>query len=392
MIDNNELTVPKEFVPETKTTLNAPNGLFGKYPEINTLAFKRMKVTELREFTLEFYRLFLKGKKKEIEKHLKEVVFTSEGGRKIAYGEAMYSAKAAVIEHLDTLIKNSTYNNWGDRKPQDNEDILGYLNFKSKITIDGKKRHVRIAISVDKDRNFKFKSYDIGKKKSVSTHKGVKPFSGGVETLSTNTPAKTVPNIKESTTPPRKSLANPFCGDSARTNTPAKNVPNSTLSAPEVFVEHSSDPATPSITPRNNTLAAKMATLQNRTFETFIIAEPQMQAFLGDVERKNTGSTAITITGGAGIGKTRFAFQFINALTQNYKVGLASLEEQLDSKLYFDKVQQYLDQTAQANVEAPEIENMQDLQALIERNDVIVIDSFTKIRECCELLSNFVVL
>ncbi len=347
-----ELTVPKEFVPETKTTLNAPNGLFGKYPEINTLAFKKMKVTELREFTLEFYRLFLKGKKKEIEKHLKEVVFTSEGGRKIAYGEAMYSAKAAVIEHLDTLIKNSTYNNWGDRKASDNEEILGYLNFKSKITIDGKKRHVRIAISVDKDRNLKFKSYDVGKKKSVSTHKGVKPFSGGVETLSTESVAKTVPN--------------------------------SALSAPEVFVEHSPDPATqfaPSITPRNNSLANKMATLQNRTFETFIIAEPQMQAFLGDVERKNTGSTAITITGGAGSGKTRFAFQFINALAQNYKVGHASLEEQPDSKLYFDKVQQYLDQTAQANVEAPEIENMQDLQALIERNDVIVIDSFTKIRE-----------
>ena len=156
------------------------------------------------------------------------------------------------------------------------------------------------------------------------------------------------------------------------------------LSAPEVFVEHSSDPYTqpaPSITPRNNSLANRMVALQNRTFETFIIAEPQMQAFLGDVERKNTGSTAITITGGAGSGKTRFAFQFINALAQNYKVGHASLEEQPDSKLYFDKVQQYLDQTAQANVEAPEIENMQDLQALIERNDVIVIDSFTKIRE-----------
>lgn len=342
-------------VYQNKQTYIKPTGqtaLFGKYPEINTLAFKKMKVTELREFTLEFYRLFLKGKKKEIEKHLKEVVFTSEGGRKIAYGEAMYSAKAAVIEHLDTLIKNSTYNNWGDRKTSDKEEILGYLNFKSKITIDGKKRHVRIAISVDKDRNMKFKSYDIGKKKSVSTHKGVKPFSGGVETLSTESVAKTVPN--------------------------------SALSAPEVFVEHSSTPSespAPSIIPRNNSLANKMATLQNRTFETFIIAEPQMQAFLGDVERKNTGSTAITITGGAGSGKTRFAFQFINALAQNYKVGHASLEEQPDSKLYFDKVQQYLDQTAQANVEAPEIENMQDLQALIERNDVIVIDSFTKIRE-----------
>lgn len=371
-------------VYQNKQTYIKPTGqtaLFGKYPEINTLAFKRMKVTELREFTLEFYRLFLKGKKKEIEKHLKEVVFTSEGGRKIAYGEAMYSAKAAVIEHLDTLIKNSTYNNWGDRKPQDNEDILGYLNFKSKITIDGKKRHVRIAISVDKERNFKFKSYDIGKKKSVSTHKGVKPFSGGVETLSTESVAKIVPNIKESTTPPRKSLANPFCGDSAPTNTLAKTVPNSTLSAPEVFVDHTPETPAPSFVTRNSSLLNQMRSLQNRTFETFIIAEPQMQAFLGDVERKNTGSTAITITGGAGSGKTRFAFQFINALAQNYKVGHASLEEQPDSKLYFDKVQQYLDQTAQANVEAPEIENMHDLQALIERNDVIVIDSFTKIRE-----------
>ncbi len=337
---------------DSSSKIPALGFLFGKYHEINTLAFKKMKVTELRAFTLEFYRLFLKDKKKEIEKHLKEVVFTSEGGRKIAYGEAMYSAKAAVIEHLGTLIKNSTYNNWGDKKPSDSEEILGYLNFKSKITIDGKKRHVRIAISVDKDRNLKFKSYDVGKKKSASTHKGVKPFNGGVETLSNESTAKTVPN--------------------------------SALSAPEVFVEHSSDPYTqpaPSITPRNNSLANRMATLQNRTFETFIIAEPQMQVFLGDVERKNTGSTAITITGGAGSGKTRFAFQFINALAQNYKVGHASLEEQPDSKLYFDKVQQYLDQTAQANVEAPEIENMQDLQALIERNDVIVIDSFTKIRE-----------
>ena len=484
-----ELTVPKEFVPDTKATLNAPNGLFGKYPEISTDTFKDMKVSELRAFTLSYYLTHLKGKKIAIKNHLKEVIFTTKAGRKIAKGEAMYKEKAAVIEHLEELIKNSTYNNWGSRKTQDNPNILGYLNFKSKLTIDGEKRHVRIAISLTRERKTELKNVEVGKKKSASFRKAtiVNPQDGRNETLSTNTTTKTVPNIKENTTPPRKSLANPFCGDSAPTNIPAKTVPNnntkkksvsthkgvkpfsggvetlsnemiaktipnnsvgkkksqapkgtlpsaegaqlstntlakivpknkkvphfaqdpvgtlqdgrnetlsnesvaktvpnSALSAPEVFVEHSPDPATqsaPYITPRNNSIANKMATLQNRTFETFIIAEPQMQAFLGDVERKNTGSTAITITGGAGSGKTRFAFQFINALAQNYKVGHASLEEQPDSKLYFDKVQQYLDQTAQANVEAPEIENMQDLQALIERNDVIVIDSFTKIRE-----------
>ena len=330
--------------------------LFGKYPEINTLAFKRMKVTELREFTLEFYRLFLKGKKKEIEKHLKEVIFTSEGGRKIAYGEAMYSAKAAVIECLDTLIKNSTYNNWGDRKPQDNEDILGYLNFKSKITIDGKKRHVRIAISVDKDRNFKFKSYDIGKKKSVSTHKGVKPFSGGVKTLSTNIPAKTMPNT-------------------------SANRQIDKLAVPTVYVEHLPEETNQQISTSANTLDAKMAALQTRNWETFVIANPQLQAFLGDVERKPAESTVITIAGGAGSGKTRFAFQFINALAQNYKVGHASLEEHPDSKLYYDKVQQYIDETALPNIEAPEIKDLDQLEALIQRNEVIVIDSFAKLQE-----------
>ena len=538
-------------VYQNKQTYIKPTGqtaLFGKYPETDTDRFKKMKVSELRTFTMKYYNLYLKGDSATIEKYVKEVVFINTAGRKIAYGEAMYSAKAAVIAHLKTLIKNSTYNNWGDRKASDGKDVLGYLNFKSKITIDNKKRHVRISLVVYKDRRTELKNVEVGKNKKVP-HFAQDPVGtlqdGRNETLSNESVAKTVPNstlsaprhagiLKEALTEKGKlkkgwyfqdyGIIDPkgkyhplerdysleynliekelrdraFQQDEKRKikgfeenkkleeaikvflkelskenkkhfkNSKAMEVfywafpftleRNSTfytfeesnpyinknlqeldkyfsddnelferlenyetlrryrlkslglhistkissfidkqgkvirgdrnklnqkygLSAPEVFVEHSPDPATPSITPRNNTLAAKMATLQNRTFETFIIAEPQMQAFLGDVERKNTGSTAITITGGAGSGKTRFAFQFINALAQNYKVGHASLEEQPDSKLYFDKVQQYLDETAQANVEAPEIENMQDLQALIERNDVIVIDSFTKIRE-----------
>ena len=146
-------------------------------------------------------------------------------------------------------------------------------------------------------------------------------------------------------------------------NTTAKTVPNS-LNLPN--------------TPN---LAAKMAALQTRNWETFVIANPQMQRFLGDVELKESESTVITIGGGAGSGKTRFAFQFINALAQNYKVGHASLEEHPDSKLYYDKVKQYLDPTALANVEAPEIKNLQQLDELIQRNEVIVIDSFAKLRE-----------
>ena len=153
------------------------------------------------------------------------------------------------------------------------------------------------------------------------------------------------------------------------------------LTLPTVYVEHLPEETNQQISTSANTLDAKMAALQTRNWETFVIANPQLQRFLGDVERKSAESTVITIAGGAGSGKTRFAFQFINALAQNYKVGHASLEEHPDSKLYYDKVQQYIDETALPNIEAPEIKDLDQLEALIQRNEVIVIDSFAKLQE-----------
>ena len=344
--------------------LSAPTDgtLFGKYPEISTDTFKDMKVSELRAFTLSYYLTHLKGKKVAIKNHLKEVIFTTKAGRKIAKGEAMYKEKAAVIERLEELIKNSTYNNWGSRKTQDSPNILGYLNFKSKLTIDGEKRHVRIAISLTRERKTELKNVEVGKKKSASFRKAtvVNPQDGRNETLSTNIPAKTVPNTLANRQ--INKLANPI-------------IP------PTVYVEHLPEETNQQISTSANTLDAKMAALQTRNWETFVIANPQLQRFLGDVERKTSESTVITIAGGAGSGKTRFAFQFINALAQNYTVGHASLEEHPDSKLYYDKVQQYIDETALPNIEAPEIKDLDQLEALIQRNEVIVIDSFAKLQE-----------
>ena len=343
MIAPINLILYKQFRPKKGLSVPTNGTLFGTLP-----TFKTRK--EAKKYFKAWAAENLTGKKvyhKELDKY---VVFSSRGIDHVLSSNISFN-KMKLILQAEEMLKNSHLIAF-EEDYKKRENIKGVYRMRSNAILEGE--NIKVILTLREGEN------------------GVIYYDHKIE------------EIKESTTPPRKSLANPFCGDSAPTNTPAKIVPNSTLSAPEVFVEHSPDPATqsaPSITPRNNSLANKMIALQNRTFETFIIAEPQMQAFLGDVERKNTGSTAITITGGAGSGKTRFAFQFINALAQNYKVGHASLEEQPDSKLYFDKVQQYLDQTAQANVEAPEIENMQDLQALIERNDVIVIDSFTKIRE-----------
>ena len=346
-------------------------GLFGAVPEVSTERFKQMSVRELRVFTLKYYELFLKGDSVTIEKHLKEVVFISSAGRKIARGEAMYSAKAAVIAHLKTLIKNSTYNNWGDRKDSDGKDVLGYLNFKSKLTIDGEKRHVRISLVVYRDRKTELKNVEVGKKKSASTSKAtvVNPQDGEVETLfkavqSTQEPVATLQD--EGIEPlsegkgTKKSLSR------------KKKDENFGLNAPEA-------PVTSLPAPRQ-TLAQQLAT-RPEVRESFLVADEQMSLFLGALEKKTKDSLVITLTGKQGSGKTRFAFQFMNALAQRYRVGHASIEEHPESVLYEEKAYQYLNDTALEHITAQDVRSLAELDTMIRTNEVIVIDSFQKMRE-----------
>ena len=129
-----------------------------------------------------------------------------------------------------------------------------------------------------------------------------------------------------------------------------------------------------------NTLAYKMAN-KSKNVNYFKIDNTEMAQFLGQIERKNKESVVISLTGGQGSMKTRMAFQFMNAMAQNYKVGHASIEEHPESNLYFDKAEQYLNAKALNHIEAPEVKSVQELEQLIVKNDVIVIDSFTKMQE-----------
>ncbi|OOV27762.1 hypothetical protein BXU11_09950 [Flavobacterium sp. LM5] len=129
-----------------------------------------------------------------------------------------------------------------------------------------------------------------------------------------------------------------------------------------------------------NTLAYKMAN-KSKNVNYFRIDNTEMAQFLGQIERKKKESVVISLTGGQGSMKTRMAFQFMNAMAQNYKVGHASIEEHPESNLYFDKAEQYLNSKALNHIEAPEVKSVQELEQLIAKNDVIVIDSFTKMQE-----------
>ena len=327
--------------------------LFGTLP-----IFKTLK--EAKKYFKAWAYTHLRGKKvfhKELDKF---VVFSSKGIDHVLSSKISLK-KMYLIQQAEEMLKNSHLIAFAeDYKGRDN--IKGAYRMRTKATFEGEE--LKVILTLREGEN------------------GVIYYDHKIE------------EIEESTTPPRKSHANPFCGDSAPTNIPAKTMPNTLanqqidklanpIMPPTVYVEHLPEETNQQISTsaNQNTLDAKMAALQTRNWETFVIANPQLQRFLGDVERKSAESTVITIAGGAGSGKTRFAFQFINALAQNYKVGHASLEEHPDSKLYFDKVQQYIDETALPNIEAPEIKDLDQLEALIQRNEVIVIDSFAKLQE-----------
>lgn len=325
--------------------------LFGTLP-----IFKTLK--EAKKYFLSWALTHLRGKKvfhKELDKY---VVFNRKGIEHTLSSKISFE-KMKLILQAEEMLKNSHLITFAEDY-KGREHIKGAYRMSTKATLEGEELNVILTLREGEN--------------------GVIYYDHKIE------------EIEKSTTPPRRGRAKSFCGDSAPTNTPAKTVPNTLanrqinklanpIMPPTVYVEHLPEETNQQISTSANTLDAKMAALQTRNWETFIIANPQLQRFLGDVERKTSESTVITIAGGAGSGKTRFAFQFINALAQNYTVGHASLEEHPDSKLYYDKVQQYINETALPNIEAPEIKNLDQLEALIQRNEVIVIDSFAKLQE-----------
>lgn len=331
-----------------KYGLNAPS-----VPEVSTERFKQMSVPELREYTLEYYLENYGGKsisKNFFKEDNIQIEFFNTAGKKLQ--KPIYKEKVAVLEHLESLIKNSTYNNWGNRKESSPPNIIGYLNFKAKVTIDGEKRHVRISIAVDRDRKFRFKTLEVGanpKKKKQATSI---PAPWVTESLRDS-------SLSEDKVT-KKSLSH------------KKKDENFGLNVPEA-------PVTSLPAPRQ-TLAQQLAT-RPEVRESFLVADEQMSLFLGALEKKTKDSLVITLTGKQGSGKTRFAFQFMNALAQRYRVGHASIEEHPESVLYEEKAYQYLNDTALEHITAQDVRSLAELDTMIHTNEVIVIDSFQKMRE-----------
>jgi len=126
---------------------------FEYVPEIQS-ELGNLTKAELRRYVLDYYKQNLKGKEVVNKDTGITVRFSMTSGRKTAMGEAMYQKKAEMIRILPKLVKYALYNNFGKRKADESEEIIGYLNFKGRCKLDGKTENVRIAVQFQRSAKF----------------------------------------------------------------------------------------------------------------------------------------------------------------------------------------------------------------------------------------------
>lgn len=115
-------------------------------PEVSAEPYKKLKGVERKRLALELYQKHCKGLVVR-NKHVGiPIQLNNRGGKKTAYGEAVYYKKVAIISVLHILLEHAKYNNFGNRKRNESNDIIGYYNFKAYVLIDGKKECVRLAV------------------------------------------------------------------------------------------------------------------------------------------------------------------------------------------------------------------------------------------------------
>ena len=98
-----------------------------------------------------FYKNNLQGKS-VVNKHIGiEIRFTSEGLGKITAKRNIGTVNAAIVQIIDKLLTEAQYSNFGERKESDKQNVIGYLNFKAKASVDEQIYHFRIAVKLKTD-------------------------------------------------------------------------------------------------------------------------------------------------------------------------------------------------------------------------------------------------
>ena len=122
-----------------------------KYKQTKIPSVSIIEPKDRIKFIKNFYTENLQGKIVVNKDILLTIRFTSIGKFELAYARAPYANKIAVLQCIDKLLEVAEYCNFGQRKDTDKQNVLGYFNFKAKVKINEKIRHVRISVVLKKD-------------------------------------------------------------------------------------------------------------------------------------------------------------------------------------------------------------------------------------------------
>ena len=116
-----------------------------------TQSFPVKTEQELKQSIKAFYKQNIQGQTITNKDVGIKIRFTSDGLGKISEARRIGRINAAAVQILMSMLENAEYSNMGQRKPTDKENVLGYLNFKAKVKIDGKVCHFRMAVKLKTD-------------------------------------------------------------------------------------------------------------------------------------------------------------------------------------------------------------------------------------------------
>ena len=128
-----------------KKSVNFQNMKY-KQTEIPSVEIKARR--DLRRYVMEEYSKNVQGKTVKNKDRGLTVFFGADGKNELAHGRAIYAKKAALVQCIVKLMEVAEYNNFGQRKDKDQENVFGYANFKAKVYINGVLEHVRITVVV----------------------------------------------------------------------------------------------------------------------------------------------------------------------------------------------------------------------------------------------------
>jgi hypothetical protein len=144
-----------------------------KYKQVVIPSVNEPVVKHLGKHVKSYYEKNIQGCS-VVNEHLGITVsFTSVGKGKIAYGgKTLYTKKVAVVQCLLELMRVAEYNNFGVRKSDDKSNVVGFMNFKGRVRINGKIETVRLSVMLRTDGKF-FYNQEVNtipqKKKNTTT-------------------------------------------------------------------------------------------------------------------------------------------------------------------------------------------------------------------------------